>query len=834
MIIKFLAPVSGPVVSLENIPDPVFSQKVVGDGIAIDPTDQVLFSPIDGKIIHLHSSNHALTIESSEGIQVLLHIGLDTVNLKGRGFTPRVKMGDSVTRGQKLIEFDADLISQYAKSLVTIMVLIENKNGVLRVSSKDFVAGGVEEIFELDFIDESKTALLKREEFFAGESIYISLPAGLHARPAALLAAQAKKFKSEINLIKKSSNSKANAKSVIAVMSLEIIFADEISVSANGQNAKQIVDELTVFLKHLKEQAPIAQKTASPSPSKDTLCGIAASSGIAVGKVFQIRELVHTVENKVSNPKTEIPRFNRAIAQATAELASLEKQLKTQGQVSQAGIFAAHQELLDDPDLMTATQHYLKLGDDAAFAWQKVISDSSSRLSALKNELLSGRASDLKDVGARVLQILTGTKAKNPNPPPQSILVADSLSPSDIVKIDQSNVVGFVTTTGGATSHVSILARSLGLPAVVGCQISILEIPDGTEISLDGDRGEIRKNITAKEKLEIQNQQNIFIEKKKRALANAKDQAVTKDGLTVMVSANIGGVSDAKSAVEMGCDGVGLLRSEFLFLERSTAPSETEQLEVYQQIADALGSRTLTIRTLDVGADKPLQYLDIPKEENPFLGERGIRIGLRRPELLREQLRAILRVKSKGEIHIMFPLITFVEEFIEAKKIYEEECAGLNLSADHCKVGLMIEVPSAALMSEELSEVADFFSIGTNDLSQYTLAIDRGHKTLSKEVDGLHPSVLKLIELTVKGARKSNVPVAVCGGIAGDAGAIPILIGLGVTELSVSVPAIPLVKAQVREISFLQSQKKSVMSLKLKNAIEVRSMETLECFEVSP
>jgi phosphocarrier protein FPr len=305
-------------------------------------------------------------------------------------------------------------------------------------------------------------------------------------------------------------------------------------------------------------------------------------------------------------------------------------------------------------------------------------------------------------------------------------------------------------------------------------------------------------------------------------MANATDPATTKDGKVIEVAANIGGVEDAKKAVELGCDGVGLLRSEFLFLERATAPSEDEQYRVYQEIATVLGKRPLIIRTLDVGGDKPLQYLPIPPEENPFLGVRGIRVGFLRPEILREQLRAILRVKSKGKIHIMFPMVATLEELRAAKVMVEEERK--HLGAAPVPVGIMIEVPSAALMADVLAKECDFFSIGTNDLTQYTLAMDRGHKDLAKQVDGLDPSVLKLIEITVRAAHAEKKWVGVCGGIASDSKAIPILLGLGVDELSVSIPVIPLVKSQVRDTLLSAATALAKKAMSAASAKEVRGL----------
>jgi phosphoenolpyruvate-protein phosphotransferase len=370
---------------------------------------------------------------------------------------------------------------------------------------------------------------------------------------------------------------------------------------------------------------------------------------------------------------------------------------------------------------------------------------------------------------------------------------------------------------------VAILARSLGLPALAGADEAVLKIADGTEVVLDGETGELRRNPSAEQKASVTRAQNENLERRKAALEMAHEPAKTRDGKHIEVAANIGSAEDARQAVELGADGVGLLRSEFLFLERDEAPSEEEQQRVYQEIADILGPRPLVIRTLDVGGDKPLRYLPMPAEENPFLGVRGIRIGLVRQEILRTQLRAILKVRSKAKIHVMFPMISTLEELQKAKAILEEE--RLALKAPQISVGIMIEVPSAALLADVLAPEVDFFSIGTNDLTQYTLAMDRGHKDLAKQVDALHPSVLKLIGMTAQAGLKHNKWVGVCGGLASDLNAVAILLGLGVRELSVSLPSIPLVKSKVRESAIPEAESLAAEAKNLKNGAEVRELE---------
>jgi phosphoenolpyruvate-protein phosphotransferase len=403
------------------------------------------------------------------------------------------------------------------------------------------------------------------------------------------------------------------------------------------------------------------------------------------------------------------------------------------------------------------------------------------------------------------------------------ILLAENLTPSDIAQLDQKNVIAFCTVNGGATSHVAILARSLGIPAISGMDPKVLTLDDGSEVLLDGDKGEIHLTPSPTDKVRVRKVQLDQLEKRRIAQTQAHSSALTRDGKRIEVAANIGGVADAIKAVELGADGVGLLRSEFLFLERDVAPTEDEQYQIYQSIADVLEHRPLVIRTLDVGGDKPLKYLAIPHEENPFLGIRGIRVGLLHQQIFRDQVSAILRVKSRGKIQIMFPMIATLEELLQAKAILEEERQRLKVPA--IEIGVMVEVPSAALIAESLAREVDFFSIGTNDLTQYTLAMDRGHKDLAKQADALHPSVLHLIGLTCEAARKHGKWVGVCGGLAGDLNAVAILLGLGVEELSVSIPSIPLVKSQVRETTMAQAQNLAERALLARTAGEVRELK---------
>ncbi len=479
--------------------------------------------------------------------------------------------------------------------------------------------------------------------------------------------------------------------------------------------------------------------------------------------------------------------------------------------------------MIEDPDLLEIVDSAIAKGKSAEFGWKKAFTTHADRLAALRNPLLAQRANDLRDVGLRVLGILTGEETKAPDYPPNTILIAEDLTPSDTAALDRTRVMGFATTRGGATSHGAILARSLGIPALAGVEPAALEISNGTSVVLDGSKGTLRLNPPPEEITRIRSAQERAEKQRKEDLAHAHEPAITLDGKRIEVVANIGGLKEATQVSALGGEGVGLLRSEFLFMERSTPPSEDEQFEAYKAIAQAIGKEhPLVIRTLDVGGDKPLAYLPIPKEDNPFLGERGVRVALDRPEILRIQLRAILRASAFGRVSVMFPMISSLQEIRDAKAILAEESKRLGIAP--IPAGIMVEVPATAVMAAQFANEAAFFSIGTNDLTQYTLAMDRGHPKLAPRIDGLSPGVLHLINQTVRGGHGASRPVAVCGGIASDVHGVPILIGLGVDELSISLPAIPAIKGQIRKLRLDECRELAQKALAAESAAEVRAL----------
>lgn len=836
-----MAPLSGQMVPLNTVPDPVFAQKMVGDGVSIDPLSQVLLAPYDGDIVQLHSAHHAVTLKTAQGIEILMHIGLDTVALKGEGFSPKVKVGDAVKTGDRLIEFDADYVALHARSLLTQLVITNSDRVAEFEPAKGLVTAARDPVLELVLRARDTVAVDGATgATVTSEAIIIPNPVGLHARPAAVLTQLAKKYQSTIRIHRGSDS--ANARSVVALLGLEINQGETVTLEATGADAEAAIAELEAAVRNGLGEAgavPVTAAAASiaqadisapaPRPRSDdpnSILGVAASPGVAVGNTYRQRRQDIPVDEVGESPRVEQRKLDSAIDQAMLEVESLRAKVHGQGDPGKAAIFSAHQELLADPDLRETAGSAIDKGKSAAFAWQQTYTAQANQLARLKSELLAQRANDLRDVGDRVLRLLTGVKAETLDVPANTILLAEDLTPSDMANLDPTRVVGFATVAGGSTSHVAILARSMGLPAIAGIEPRSLDLADGTPVILDGTRGRLRLNASTTEL--AQTQQRIARQRAKQGqdLEHAFEPAITQDGQSIEVVANIGSQKDAEDSLQVGGEGVGLLRTEFIFMEASAAPSEAEQEAIYADILRVLGDRPLIIRTLDVGGDKPLPYLAMAHEENPFLGERGIRLGFDRPELLRTQFRAILKASTAGKARVMFPMIARVEELDMAKAMLEEERQALGVPA--IEIGIMVEVPAAAVSAERFAQHVDFLSIGTNDLTQYTLAMDRGHPKLAPYVDALDPSVLRMIDLTVRGANQHGKWVGVCGGVAGDPQAVPILIGLGVTELSVSVPVIPAVKAQVRSLSFAHCQALAQQALNLDSAVQVRELVPLE------
>ena len=541
--------------------------------------------------------------------------------------------------------------------------------------------------------------------------------------------------------------------------------------------------------------------------AKGRIAGVAASEGVAVGPVFvhARRELEPEREN-ISEDKVEeeLARFQSAVEAVVQKLSETAERLRESGSEKEAGIFDAHVEMAEDPEFHSEVEERVRNLTSPEAAVLAVGEEFAGMFAEMEDEYMAARADDVRDVASQVAADLMGSKAaglemlKEP-----SVILARNLAPSDTVRIPKGMALGFVIAEGSKTSHVSIMARSFGIPAVVGVGAALEEAFEAEVVALDGGEGYAVADPDHDTVVEFERKQEAITEEQ-AVLAEFKHvEARTRDGLRIKVAANIGSAEEAESALEWGAEGVGLFRTEFLFMERPELPSEEEQYGAYRKVAEAFGERPVIIRTLDVGGDKDLPGVDQPEEENPFLGWRGIRMCLDVPELFKPQLRAILRAASYGNLRIMFPMIVDTMELRTAKEVIQEcrgELENEGTQFGEVDIGVMVETPAAAIRAADLAPEVSFFSIGTNDLVQYTLAADRGNERLRRLQSAEHPAVLDLIGRTCKAAREAGIWVGVCGETAGEAAMIPKLIELGVTELSMSAPSIPRAKKVLSEL----------------------------------
>jgi len=668
--------------------------------------------------------------------------------------------------------------------------------------------------------------------------ITINNETGLHARPAKTLVNLVKQFKSDIVIWH--GEKKANAKSLISVLTLGASKGSQLKIEVNGEDEETALAQIeSAILSGLGEGEHVNETPAKPAsvpesklestPAEDksvnanTLKGVGAAPGIAIGPVFQFQRQEISINEVSDGLVIGWERLQDALVRAREQLNNLNHQMVEKGLKAEAAIFDAHLGLLEDPELTEAVQTRIQKGQDALKAWKETIEDSAMIVAALNDPILSARADDLRDVGRRVLKLMVGAEDKTDSMPDKPVvIVARELSPSDTISFNKELVLGFCIVNGGPTSHTAILARALGLPAIVSVDESVLKLENDSYIIVSGSDGMVTFNPSSEELQSAEQARNAWLEKRRIALEQANAPAITADGRHVEVVGNAGSLADAEKALKMGAAGIGLLRTEFLFLERTTAPTEAEQFDVYRSIAETMGKLPVIVRTLDVGGDKPLSYIAMQREDNPFLGERGIRLCLNRPELFRMQLRAILRAGLHGNLQIMFPMVGDIEEYRQARLMLDDLQRELNIP--RIVAGIMIEVPSAALMADVLAREVDFFSIGTNDLTQYTLAMDRMHPALASKQDGLHPAVLRLIAKTIEGAHKHGKWAGICGELGSDPYAVPILIGLGIDELSVNVPSVPLVKAQIRGLKVSELQSLAQQALECSTAREVREL----------
>jgi phosphoenolpyruvate-protein phosphotransferase/dihydroxyacetone kinase phosphotransfer subunit len=662
-----------------------------------------------------------------------------------------------------------------------------------------------------------------------GETLEIVVPnkLGLHARPAARFVSTSSQFGSEIQV--NLGDRTANAKSINQVATLGVRQHDTIVITALGLDAAEalvaiqaLADDNFGDVDEEDKAKGAKQKDEYAVPAiKGDWTGIPASPGVAIGPVCQYRPRLPKIRTRrIKNKKKQWEKLETAVSQARTEIKTLHAQAVRRIGVNEAAIFEAHQLFLADPALLDAAKQIIyEESINAEAAWDRAIEATAEQYRQMDDAYMQARATDVLDVGQRVLSHLLKVERPSLDMKQPSILVAADLTPSDTAKLNPETILGICVEMGGATSHSAILARALGIPAIVGMGPQLATLQNGQSIGLDGEAGRIWVDPTDETLDDLAQKRIEWLTTQKIAKAAAKKTAVTKDKRHIEVAANIGSPLDIPTALDYGAEGVGLFRTEFLFMERDTAPTEEEQYQAYRQAAKVLGDRPLVIRTLDVGGDKPLPYLDQGQEDNPFLGWRGIRFCLDHPEIFKPQIRAILRAGHGHQVKMMFPMVSVLSELKAANQVVAELKKELRAEKiDYNKkmeVGIMIEVPSAVAIADQLAQETDFFSIGTNDLTQYTMAADRGNVRVSDLVNALQPAVLRLIRQTVEAAHHADIWVGVCGELAGNASATAVLVGLGVDELSMSAPAIPAVKEQIRSFSIRQAQRTAKSALLL-------------------
>jgi len=796
------APVAGWMISLRDVPDPVFSEEMMGVGVAIDPTEGKLVAPCAATVLMVAPTQHSVTLRAENGAELLIHIGLETVALEGRGFHAHVSDGEVVAAGADLISFDLDLVGLEAKSLVTPIVLANSGEFRLSTTELDRLVSRGESIAFVEDIRVEAAAPADGE--VSTREATVVFEHGLHARPAARIADCAKRYSSQISVGLRGKT--ANARSPTAIMTLNSIRGDRVQLIAKGADAEEALDELAHVLSVGDELQPAAVPRAQTRTLRENeFSGVTALPGVALGTAVHWRREIGEASDEGRGIEAERAALGEARAAVRARLEALRIDMSGPA----AAIADAHIGLLEDDDLNAAALAGIDSGKSAARAWQAATSAVEEELGSADNPLLRERIADLRDIAAQMTAgLLGGAAFPALDFPQQTVLIADELLPSELLSLPRDKVVGLATAGGGPTSHMAIIAASFGIPTMVAMGPEVSRVAEGVRVLLDASAGVL------------------IVDPDERTAAKALEQAaqtrseggecLTRDGERVRLLANLGSLAEVQGALAAGAEGCGLLRTEFLFLERTEAPSVEEQRSTYQTVADALGGRPLTIRTLDIGGDKPVPYIRFPHEQNPALGARGIRTELFEPELLDAQLQAIAKV-SGDQVKVMIPMVSAVGELRAVRK----RLAGLGA---HMQLGVMIETPAAALIADRLVAEADFLSIGSNDLAQYALAMDRTNPLLAASIDALHPAVLRLIAMTAEAGNRAAKPVSLCGNLASEPLAALVLVGLGIRELSAVAAALPAVRHAIGRVAASDCRTLAERALELESAAQVRAL----------
>lgn len=796
------APFAGWLTPLDETPDAAFAQGMVGPGCAIDPIEGEVRAPFDGVVVSVAATRHAVTLRADEGVEVLIHVGIDTVALKGQGFAAHVAAGDHVQVGALLLSVDLDATAERARDLISPLVVTGGADQVRLIDPHRRVSCG-------DPVLAVRLAARAADSDAAPtvtRTVRGNLPHGLHARPSARIAAALKRFDAHVEIAV--NDRTASAASVTGMMRLNVANGDILRLSGSGAEAQDAVEALVRLIEQGLEEAPDADyaslsppprpAASSPTTTEDgewILSGVAASPGLAFGRTIRLKAAEVSIPRDGQGAAVEQAALDDALLVTRDRL----EQAASAGPMQQRTIARAHIGLLDDPALIQDAADHIRAGRSAAYSWRQSLQTAAALFRNLDDPRMAERADDLTDLERQVIAVIQGAAPETVESlGPGVILIADDLLPSQLIGLQPGQIGGLCISRGGPTSHVAILAAALGLPALVAAGPALEQVQDDVLAVLDVENRQLVLHPTAARQAQTQSRRSAVARSHKEAQALADMPCLTADGVRIEVFANLGHVAEAAPAVANGAEGCGLLRTEFLFLDRDTPPSEDEQLACYQAIADALQGRPFILRTLDAGGDKPLAYMPAPPEENPALGLRGVRSGLARPDLLLTQLRAACRVRADGPVGIMLPMIASRAEVQQVRALLDR--ALQETGAERPLLGVMIETPAAAMTVDRLHPDIDFISIGSNDLTQYALAMDRQNPALAAQLDALHPAVLRLIAEASDKADGLKW-IGVCGGMASDPAAAAILIGLGVRELSVAPTRIAEIKAVLRRLT---------------------------------
>jgi len=651
-------------------------------------------------------------------------------------------------------------------------------------------------------------------------SFVVANPHGLHARPAARLVQEVRRRDAHARIRNRRAESEwVDAGSLSKIATLGVRSGDEVEVRVSGTQAAETLDHILSLAARNFDESTV---DGAPAPEPTVHRPIGASPGLGIGPAQSTRMGAITIpDTPAEEPAVEWRRLGKAVASVRRTISQLRIRTARDVGEAEAAIFDAHQLLLDDAALLDDVRGRIDSGQSAASAWSVAVQNLAAEFAAVTDPYLQARADDVRAVGDQVLRAMLGGSESSEGP--TGVVIAADLSPAEAAELNPARVAAVLLAFGSPHAHNVILLRAKGIPVIVGAGTAVLSIPDGTVLAVDGGRGEFIVDPAEDVSQEFAARVATLAQRQRQAHARAAEPAVTTDGITVAVGANVGSVDDARAAAAQGADLAGLVRTEFLFLGRQDAPDVEEQFAVYRKIAESLQGRRITLRTLDVGGDKPLEFLPSPAEMNPYLGVRGIRLSLAHPELLADQLLAMVRLAQQTPVSVMFPMITTLDELFAARELLETTIRRAGGSRpDGLQVGMMVEVPAAALKAAAFARHVDFLSIGTNDLTQYTLAADRNNDAVAAIGDTFDPGLLQLIRATCQGAA-GKASVSVCGEFAADECATSLLLGLGVDALSVTPPAIPATKEAVRAVNTFDAQRIAADALAADSAASVRA-----------